>query len=59
MSKIVSILGDFMNSNSLDDLQKLRMDIFDRLLHNYNHFWGDFRQYVIQDFNNKIEDIMK
>ena len=59
LSKIVSILGDFMSNNSLDDLQKLRIDIYDRLLHNYNHFWGDFRQYVTKDFNNKIEDIMK
>ena len=59
LDKIVTILDDFINNRSLDDLQKLRIDIFDRLLHNYNHFWGDFRKYVTQDFNNKIEDIMK
>ena len=41
LSKIVSILGAiFTSNNSLDDLQKLRIDIYDRLLHNYNHFLG-------------------
>ncbi len=59
LEKILSILHDFLSNNDTQKLKKLRKDIHDRLLHNYNHFWNDFRDYVVEDFNNKIEDIMK
>ena len=59
LKKILLTHDDFFKNNNIEKLQKLRNDIHDRLLHNYNHFWNDFRDYVIEDFNNKIEDIMK
>ena len=38
-------------------LQKIREDIFPRLLHNYNHFWNDFTEYVTDDFHTKIRSM--
>jgi len=59
LEKILLTLDNFFKNNNIKKLHKLRNDIYDRLLHNYNHFWDDFRDYVVEDFNNKIEDIMK
>jgi len=56
LQRIFDILDDFLKTNSILELQKIREDMFSRLLYNYNHFWGDFRKYVTNDFFKKVSD---
>ena len=51
------MVDNFLKNNNLSQLEKIREDIFPRLLHNYNHFWGDFREYVVNDFNIKLRNM--
>jgi len=50
LQRIFDILDDFLKTNSILELQKIREDIFPRLLHNYNHFWKDFREEISLKF---------
>ena len=45
---------NFLSKYSLSELQKIRENIFPRLLNNYNHFWNGFTEYVVDDFYTKI-----
>jgi hypothetical protein len=51
-------IDDFLKDNTIEQLEKLRKDIFPRLLANYNNFWGDFTRYVKSDFYSKLQKIM-
>ena len=57
LQRIFDILDDFLKTNSILELQKIREDIFPRLLHNYNHFWSNFCDYISKDFNDKMRKI--
>ena len=57
LEKIFDVVDNFLKNNNLSQLEKIREDIFPRLLHNYNHFWGDFREYVVNDFNIKLRNM--
>ena len=54
LQKIFETLDNFLSKYSLSELQKIRENIFPRLLNNYNHFWNGFTEYVVDDFYTKI-----
>ena len=54
IEKIFDTISYFLKNNSTSQLNDLRNDIFPRLTHNYKHFWGDFRNHVVDDFHDKI-----
>lgn len=57
LQKIFETLDDFLSKYSLSELQKIRENIFPRLLNNYNHFWNGFTEYVVDDFYTKIRNM--
>ena len=54
---ILNTVGNFLENNTKTQLVDLRKKILPRLIHNYEHFWGSFRDYVIDDFHTKIKGI--
>ena len=50
---------NFLKNNNLLQLEKIREDIFPRLLHNYNHFWNDFRKEISLKFYKNMEKILE
>jgi len=50
IKKIFDTLDYFFKNHTISQLTNLRKDIFPRLRYNYEHFWGDFRKYVVKDF---------
>ena len=55
---LCNVLDDFLKDNTIKQLEKLRKDIFPRLLDNYNNFWGDFTSFVKNDFYIKLQKTM-
>jgi hypothetical protein len=51
------VADDFLKNNNLLQLEKIREDIFPRLLHNYNHFWNDFRKEISLKFYKDMEKL--
>ena len=54
IKKIFDTLDYFFKNHTISQLINLRKDIFPRLMYNYEHFWGDFRKYVVKDFYLKL-----
>ena len=57
LDRILNTVGNFLENNTKTQLVDLRKKILPRLIHNYEHFWGSFRDYVIDDFHTKIKGI--
>ena len=57
LQRIFNIVDDFLKTNSISKLQKIKEDIFPRLLYNYNHFWNDFREEISLKFYKDMEKI--
>ena len=57
LDRILNTVGNFLENNTKTQLVDLRKEILPRLIHNYEHFWGSFRDYVIDDFHTKIKGI--
>ena len=57
IKKIFDILDYFFKNHTISQLTNLRKDIFPRLRHNYEHFWGNFRKYITDDFHTKIRSM--
>jgi len=57
LKKIFDVADDFLKNNNLLQLEKIREDIFPRLLHNYNHFWNDFRKEISLKFYKDMEKL--
>ncbi len=57
LERILDITNNFLKNNTLSQLTDLRNEILPRLTYNYNHFWGDFREYVVKDFNTKVRNM--
>ena len=55
LQRIFNIVDDFLKTNSISKLQKIKEDIFPRLLYNYNHFWNDFREEISLKFYKDME----
>ena len=55
LDRILNTVGNFLENNTKTQLVDLRKKILPRLIHNYEHFWGSFRDYVIDDFHTKIK----
>ena len=57
LDRILNTVGNFLENNTKTQLVDLRKKILPRLIHNYENFWGSFRDYVIDDFHTKIKGI--
>ena len=57
LDRILNTVGNFLENNTKKQLVDLRKKILTSLIHNYEHFWGSFRDYVIDDFHTKIKGI--
>jgi hypothetical protein len=58
MNAVVNITEQLCNK-PITELEEMRRDMQDILLHNYNHFYYDLKPIVITEFINNLETVLK